>query len=495
MPQFSSVFIQVLITVDNSRRDGILIYDKFGVAGKTIKMHTKVTVVMLVLASGLCLTGCNPTMNDLGTFNGHFEPGDFNRAGQFAESKIGKGNKPSGNDLLWTLQLAASEKAQLNHAESIAYFDKAEEMMNYFASNSEVLDTVGSTLVNDNAIPYKGQQYDGIMVNTYKALDFMAEEKPDLARVEFNRALERQTRAKEHFNEEIRKLETKLEKNKEETNADAMAMADDPKTMTIVNAKYPGLSQFKPYPDFVNPFTTYLAGIYFLLIGEDSRAADLLKETAGMVPDNDYIKNDLVLADDAASGKAKLENQCWVIFENGLGPVKGEFRIDLPLVLVSSRVYYAGIALPRLTRRSIAYPYLAIKTDAGEYQTRQVADMERVIETEFKKDFKGILIRAIASAAVKAAGQAAARDNDKYGILTAVIAFYSVATTAADVRIWSALPKDFQVARCAIPENRLLEVFAGNTAFDVHIPSCKNAIVYIKIINAGATPVCEVLAF
>jgi hypothetical protein len=434
-------------------------------------------------------------MNDLGTFNGHFEPGDFGQAGKFAESKIGKGNKPSGDDLLWELQLAASEKAQLNHAESIAAFDKAEEMMNYFAPRSEVLDTVGSTAINDNAIPYKGQEYDGIMVNTYKALDFLAEKKPDLARVEFNRALERQTRAKAHFNEEIRKLEAKLDSQREETSADARATADDPQTTAIVNDNYPDLSRFSPYPDFVNPFTTYLAGIYFLLIGENSRAADLLKETAGMVPGNDYIRNDLALAEDAASGKAKPENQCWVIFENGLGPTKGEFRIDLPLVLVSSRVYYAGIALPRLNPRSIAYPYLNIKTDAGEYQTRQVADMERVIETEFKKDFRGILLRAIASAVVKAGAQASVRGSDQYGVLTAVIAAYSVATTAADVRIWSALPKDFQVARFAIPGNRLLTVFAGNTAFDVHIPPCRNAIVYIKIINAGATPVYEVLEF
>lgn len=461
-----------------------------------MEMRIKITIVILGLVFGLSLTGCNPAMSDLGIFNRQFEAGDFNQAGKFAESKIKKDKKPSGDDLLWALQLAASEKAQLKHDKSVAYFDKAEEMMNYFAPRSEVLDTVGSTIVNDNAIPYKGQEYDGIMVNTYKALDFLAEKKPDMARVEFNRALDRQTRAKEHFNEEIRKLEAKLDKQKEKTNTDAKKMADDPKTTAIINANYPDLSEFKPYPDFVNPFTTYLAGIYFLLIGENDRAADLLKETAGMVPDNDYIKNDLVFADDVASGKAKPENQCWVIFENGLGPVKGEFRVDLPLVLVSSRVYYAGIALPKLTPRKVAYPYLTIKTDAGEYQTRQVADMERVIETEFKKDFKGILIRAIASATVKAAAQAAARDNDNYGIMTAAIAIYSVATTAADVRIWSALPKDFQVARCAIPENRLLQVFAGGyTAFDVHIPPCKNAIVYIKIINAGASPVCEVLAF
>jgi len=464
-----------------------------------VKMRVKFTTVILALLAGLCLTGCNPMMNDLGTFNSHFEAGDFNQAGQFAEKKINKFGSPSGNDLLWTLQLAAAEKTRLNHQQSTASFDKAEEMMNYFASNSEVLDTVGSTIVNDNVVPYKGQEYDGIMVNTYKALDFMAEKKPDLARVEFNRALDRQMRAREHFNEEIRKLEAKLDKEKEENKTDARAMADDPDVQSIVKANYPDLSQFEPYPDFVNPFTTYLAGVYFLLIGETSRAGDLLKETAGMVPDNDYIQKDLALADDVAAGKVKLENQCWVIFENGLGPTKGEIRIDLPLILVSDRVSYTGVALPKLYPRSIAYPYLTIKTDTGEYRTRQVADMERVIETEFNKDFKGILMRAIASAAVKTAAQAVLSDrkNDDLGKLASVlVGVYSAATTAADVRIWTALPKDFQVARFDMPKNSPLLIFTpGNTLFEANIPPCKNAIVYIRIINAGATPVCEVLAF
>jgi uncharacterized protein len=459
-------------------------------------MRTKVTIAILALLAGLCLTGCNPAKSNLAVFNRQFETGDFNQAGQFAESKIKKDKNPSGDDLLWTLQLAGSKRADANHADSIATFDKAEAMMNYYATPSEVLDTVGSTLVNDNIVPYKGQEYDGIMVNTYKALDFIAEKNLELARVEFNRALDRQMRAREHFNEEIKKLEAKLDKEKEKNNTDARTVAEDPSVMAIVNANYPNLSQFEPYPDFVNPFTTYIAGVYFLLIGETSRAADLLKESAGMVPDNDYIKNDLLLADDAAAGKVKLENQCWVIFENGLGPVKEEFRIDLPLVLVSSKVYYAGIALPRLCPRSVAYPYLTIKTDAGTYQTKQAADMERVIQTEFNKDFKGILIRAIASAVVKAAAQASVKDNDKYGIMTAVIAAYSIATTAADVRIWSTLPKDFQIARCAIPENRTLQIFpTGNIPFEVNIPPCKNAIVYIRIINAGASPVYEVLTF
>ena len=215
-----------------------------------------------------------------------------------------------------------------------------------------------------------------------------------------------------------------------------------------------------------------------------------------MVPDNDYIKKDLLLADDVIAGKTKLEKQCWVIFENGLGPVKEEIRVDLPLVLVSSRVYYAGIALPRLRPGNVAYSYLTVKTDAGAYQTSQVTDMERVVKTEFNKEFNGILIRAIASAAVKAAAQYAASNHDNYGIGGALVALYSVATTAADVRIWSALPKDFQVARCPMPKDGKLGITpAGGAPFEVNIPSCGNAIVYVRIVRAGTSPVYEVLAF
>jgi hypothetical protein len=464
---------------------------------KKLKMRIKIAILLAMMS--LCLAGCNPMMQELGEFNNRYESGNFEQAGQFAEGKVKKGKKPSGNDLLWELQLASSQRARLDHAESIASFDNAEEMLNYYAPKSAVLDTASAITINDNAAPYKGEEYDGIMVNTYKALDFLAEKKPDLARVEFNRALDRQTRAKEHFNEEIRKLEAQLDKEKEKSKADVRATAEDPKVTEILNNNYPNLSQFQPYPDFVNPFTTYLAGVYFLLIGENGRAADLLKETAGMVPDNEYIKSDLILADEAASGNIKVENQCWVIFENGLGPTKGETRIDLPLILVSNRVYYTGVALPKLCPRSAAYPYLTIKTDAGEYRTEQVADMERVIETEFKKDFKGILLRAIASASIKTAAQAVlSNDRNGDGAILAgfLMGVYSAATTAADLRIWTALPKDFQIARFTLSKNTpLLVITPANTLFEVNIPPCNNAIVYIKIVNAGAAPVSEVLTF
>jgi hypothetical protein len=115
----------------------------------------KIIIAGLVLLVGPYITGCNPAKSDLAVFNSRFEAADYNQAGFFAQKKIKNGKNPSGDDLLWTLQSASAERMQLNHQQAIACFDKAEEMFNYYAPQSEVVDAVGSTIVNDNVVPYK----------------------------------------------------------------------------------------------------------------------------------------------------------------------------------------------------------------------------------------------------------------------------------------------------------------------------------------------------
>jgi hypothetical protein len=73
---------------------------------------------------------------------------------------------------------------------------------------------------------------------------------------------------------------------------------------------------------------------------------------------------------------------------------------------------------------------------------------------------------------------------------------YSFASTAADVRVWTALPKDFQVARLPKPKDGKLKITPpGSIPLDIDIPQCNNAVVYIKIITNQAVPVYKVMAF
>lgn len=453
--------------------------------------------VILALLSLPFFTGCNAPKSHLATFNGHFERFDYENSALFAQKKISKNKNPKGEDLLWALQLGTVERIQQKYTKSTETFDKAEDMLKYYDEQSRLADGISSTIVNENILPYRGEEYDGVMVNVYKALNFMAEKKFDLARVEFNRALDRQRRAKEKFSEEIHKLQAELNQ-KQQQDEFSKSNVENPETQELLAQKYPNLYNFQAYPDFVNPFATYLAGIFFNLVGDHSKAVDLLKESYGMVGDNAYIAEDLKITENVLDGKGKLDDTIWMVFENGLGPVKKEFRLDIPLFVATDKVKYIGIALPELAFRDRAYPYLVAEVDGKDYKTCLVSDMDRVVQTEFSKDFKGILTRAIISATAKAIAQYALekQDSSESSMASLFMAVYSYATTAADVRIWTTLPKDFQIARFPKPRDGKLEVSPpGSVPFEINISGCNNAVVYVRITANQAEPIFEVITF
>jgi hypothetical protein len=446
----------------------------------------------------LFLFGCNAPKEHLEQFNCMYQQGQLDLAEEFSEKKIKDPNNPSGEDLLWAMQLGSIQRARKNYQDSTLWFDRCEEMMKTFDPQSRETDVIGTTLVNDNVIPYRGWTYDGVMVNTYKALNFMALGDNDNARIEFNRAMERQTRAKEKFSEEIQKEKDRVEKANADKKVDYSKTTENPDVQNKIKEAYPGLYEFEAYPDFVNPFSTYLAGVFFTVIGDTSKARDLLKESAGMLPNNPYVKSDFEAAD---SGNG-IQPTIWVFFENGLGPTKEEFRLDLPLFLFDSNVYYTGIALPKLVQRWGASERLTIQSDGNYYPTEIVGDMDRVVQTEFSKEYPWILTRALISAGAKAAAQYALADqsngNNSSGAAIAAIfvAAYNFATTAADVRIWSALPKDFQVARLPMPPDGKLTIQTSQGwSRTVEIASCKYAIVYIKMVSVSTEPTIEVITY
>jgi hypothetical protein len=460
--------------------------------------------IFFCLLGVVLLAGCNPAKGHLGKFNAAFQEdcfkaNNFERSTEYAQSRVSKKNgNPKGADLLWTMQLGSLERLRLDHEKSNTYFDKSEEMLNQFDYQNETLDSALAIASTENILPYTGAEYDGIMVNTYKALNFMALGEEELARVEFNRALDRQRRAKEKYNREIAKLREELDKGGEEENELSKKSSENPEVQNLISEKYPNLYAYQAYPDFVNPFTTYIAGIYFNLTGDHTKAGPLLKESYGMVSNNRYIAEDLAVTEKVLDGAGELKGTVWVVFENGMGPVKEEFRIDLPIFIATDRIKYIGIALPTLEYRQEAYPHLVINAGGQSYQTEVVADMDGVVQAEFNKDFKAILTRAIISTTAKAIAQYALEKqrSDAGTILSIGMAIYSAATTSADVRIWTTLPKNFQVARFTLPNDRIVAVSPpGGSGFEIKIGDCKNALIYVRIPFAGAKPVYDMIIY
>jgi hypothetical protein len=451
------------------------------------------------ICSLLIFSGCASTSqkSKLEKFNAYYQSGQY--ADAVDVQLLAKGDKVNNPaKLLEVLQAGAALRADQRLGQSNKLFDEAENIIkkhNEKLLASKSVSTVGATLVNDSVLDYEGYEYDGVMVNTYKALNLWMQSDMD-ARVEFNRAVERQDRAKERFAKLIANNKAELEarqaqesKKYKEGGPDIQKNVSNQETQDLV---YSNLAEFEAYADFTNPFTLYAAGLYFMSQGDLSKAENLLKEAHGLDQTVGVIKDDL----NRVNGNAKdqqAQSYVWVVFENGLGPELEQFRVDLPLFLLTDEVKYTGIALPRIKLRDEAYPYLTVQCGDVSSKTELVASMDRVVQTEFKKRYPMILSRAIASTLIKTYAQHLAQKElgDWGGI---AVALYQAATNSADTRMWTSLPKDFQVARVPAPKDGQLTLsFPNGNSQAVQLKSGQSSLVYVKAVNSTVPPLINVI--
>jgi len=469
----------------------------------------------LALLAGVALaSGCQtlaPT-EKMASFNDLYRSGEYQAAADAALQSAGGLATEKTPELLWSLQagtaLTASGQFQLSNqvldtAEELAKEEDTEHL------TRKGLEKVTSTLVNNNLNRYSPTVYDGVMVNTYKALNNMFLADAQNARIEFNRAADRQRRAEEHFRS---KIEAQKEKQAEElakTEAPAQANAgtvvpNRAQAEQSVYEAYPELKDWEVYPDFVNPYTDYLHGLYFMLGSSDrddlGKARDSLRRVAGMNPKNSAVKTDLMVVDKLMRGewrKQKLNPAVWVIFENGLGPEIEEVLVPIPLFLVNDKVEYSQLALPKLKLREQAYSHLELFSGSKSLgKTEQLASIDRVVQTEFKKDFPLKVTEAVISSITKGFIQYKAKE--KLGLAGSLAAgIYQAATTRADTRMWTALPKEIQVARIRPPADRKLIIKGPGlqAPLTVELPDEQFSVVYVKASAPGTQPVFQIAGY
>ncbi|MDR1460476.1 MAG: hypothetical protein LBI78_02400 [Campylobacteraceae bacterium] len=465
----------------------------------------------MILFIFLLFSGCayKSSTNELARFD------DILRENDCDFSLIDKKLKNGDDIILWTIQGGALARNCGDFAKSTELFDEAELHYKFDVDMKnpllEARDKTRSIFINNNANQYEGDVYEKIMVNTYKALNFLALNDKENARVEFNRAFERQRIAKEYFANDIASLEKKnaknlqdLKNNQDSYNTFAKLKAErqkrkngakvSPQTLIfnensidLAFNRYTQNAASAAYADFINPFTTYVGALFLLNDKSYQRAVDLLKESLQIDPKNLQIAKDFALADKMAGGfNADFkEHYVWLLYENGFGAIKNEVRIDLPLFLVSNSLIYSGIAVPSLQFRTASYPFLTIKNSSGDSSvTSVIADIDAIIVAEFDKRYFSLVAEAIISAAAKTIVQKQLSDTDP--LLGFLGFFYQIATTKADIRSWSALPKNFGAASIPIKDGNIVIVDEnGAILLKDFLQNDKNVIIYLKSSQKG----------
>jgi hypothetical protein len=445
--------------------------------------------LLFAAAIGLLATGCR-TYEQQNRVIQSWHQGNLPSAAAEA-TKIADQNANNKDAIVWRLEQGAALRGNGQCEASNKAFDQAQDRIDQYSQEAKVKvgNEAGALLSNQANLPYTGRAYDGIMLNTYKALNYLQLGEPDKARVELIRAYQRQQDAVTDNQRRIEKVQGEAAKSKDKATMDK-AQAD-PKFKSQMQGAYTDLDNLKAYANYVNPFTVYLDGLYFMADAVDAsdleRAHKSLERVAGFASDNNYVKQDLATVDDLINGKP-LPPTTYVIFETGCAPVRGQIRIDIPIIV--TKVSYVGAAFPTLKPQGNYQPSLTVTANGTSQTTSLVASMDSVIGLDFKNEMPVVITKTIAATVTKAVAayavnEAANQQSSLLGFASQIgTAVAQVAVNIADTRTWTTLPKEFQACRIPTPPDRKIELtIGGSKKTSVTIADGMVNIVYVKSIN------------
>lgn len=458
-------------------------------------MKSRHPVLLLLCCLVLCLvgTGCKTYRDQASGMRAAWAQGRYAEAAEQFEQKANK--KDDGKDgVIWHLEAATALRALGNYEQSNLHFDEAAQQIDEYEQKAKVSvsSEVGATMSNQQNLPYKGRPYDKIMLHTYKALNYLAMGEIDKARPEIIRAYQRQQDA---VAENARRIEKAREEEQQSEQREQIERAkDDPEFNSKLKEATGNLEGFKVYADYVNPFTVFMDGIYFLHAGAGSsdreRANKSLTRVIEVTGENSSIRADLEALSDPMKFNPN-EPLTYVIFETGQAATRDQIRIDVPIIIAD--VSYVGAAFPKLEFHDNYLPGLSVNADGVQGNTEAVASMDSIIALDFKNEWPVILTKTLIATVAKGAASygvnTAARQQSDIGGLIARIgtAVYQAAVNIADTRAWSTLPKEFQVARIATPESRALTLSgAYGQQTDVTLLDGTVNVVYVRSVNTAS---------
>ena len=474
-----------------------------------------------VVAVLLAFSGCRTVNDTLVDYRTNISCGKYKDAALEPAELAAKGGE---DRLLWRLMAASAYDLAGETDQALENYDVAEDIMienDAKSVFSQTADAAYAMMLNDRYFPYDGGGQDRIFTCLYKAIGYGSKGDYAAARTELNRAAQHQEnwlweRRKDisAADERLTKESADYAKEKSEGNGEGAGQSD----VVVSNAMKDGsfgntvkeafgfdiftsgvLDTLKPV-DYQNPYAAHVCGIFRWLNGEgDGRG--YLKNVQELRPENQVVLGDFNSCDRGETPRGQI----WVYVEDGLGPEREPWRIDLPLVLIpyaGKYVKYAGISLPRLLER----PSAAASWTVGGEPMQVLANVDALAKIEYDVYMRGAIKREITRTVVDVGVQVAlgvAADNaGDWKAKTALVASqyavaaYSVARRGADARCWPTLPKTVYVARVNRPADGKLDILAdGTTAVSVNLPAGSNAMVFVRKPAPGAVPTAKVISW
>jgi uncharacterized protein len=329
---------------------------------------------------------------------------------------------------------------------SSQWFFAAEREMDELYTKSVSL-AAASFLLNDNILPYEGEDFEKALVNVFLALNYAAQGEPDEALVEARkvdlklRQLSKAYEGKNVYQDDafIRYLMGALYESRGEINDAFISYRKAHEVYAVYQREYG-----TPAPSFL---------------------LDDLVRTATMLGFADEAGQYRALGGKPFDPRSAGQGSILVVVYAGKGPVKEEYRPSVSIADDNGVIHTFQIALPRFVPRMTAPRTYGVTLSGPEgtwpARTAEVAEdvtaiaakslSDRISMVYLKSGGRAVL-KFLASEAAKNEIRKKTNDDGVLNFLGSLAVDLAVgATERADVRGWRTLPAQFQVVRMMVP--------------------------------------------
>lgn len=372
------------------------------------------------------------------------------------------------------------EASKLGFEAAFREFETIDEQAKLRASAA--VSGAGAMISNDNAIPYKGQDYERIFAHSYQALNYLKLGNAEGAAVELRRANLEQTVAADKRNKEIAKAEAKAEEEDIDLNQHEGSFA--------------GLNQAagRVKSSFQNAYTFYLSAVFWEAARDYNAALVDLKRAYEINPNALFIEEDIRRVQRRMGDRVNAqlpgpnEGSLVILFEQGRVQPKRAFSLPIPTIHGAFAVSFPTYDPADITP---AVPLTAADSEGnGVLRTQVIAEVGAMAARSLKEEIPGMLVRQTLRAATKYAVQKQANEANPFAGLATNL--YNLVSEQADLRSWLSLPLYVQAARAIVPagEKQIMLSGAGvNQAVDVSVSPGGTTVV--RVITTGGVPVVE----
>ena len=403
----------------------------------------------------------------------------FNSFQNYFHSLSKKENDSLKKDLEFTLNFSSIAFYSKNFKKAHKSLEIADNAINRYEERlmtQKLSEELLSLLLNDLIKNYNPLIYERVFVNIYKAIIYLKNGRLDLANVELNRAIERLKYANTVFKKEVSILEQEVDKHTK----GKVKLSD--KTIPELEKFYTNLDIYKNYKDFQNPFVYYLKGILYYIDRDFQNAQDMFKIAYGLIRGSEKGAKEVNKVWKWAKSKRK-GNFVWIFIFNGLTFKKVEKRVDLPLLLFTSKLYYFGFALPDLKERPIGSNSIAVFYKGKMYTPLRLVNVDRLYAWEFKQRLKSLILKELLRTSVKTITQITLKE--KLGPLGGFIGGTTqFLTTKADTRQWYYLPKQIEVLALKVKQGEKVTIHINRDKIPFHIKG-KHTFIFIHVFPKG----------